>query len=159
MRTIAIDVGITGAIAVLDTNYSIVYDMPTKIVKDKTVIDGTKVAELLRTNIRGADHLRVIIEAVHSMPQQGVASTFSFGVSYGLLQGICAALDVEPMLVPPQRWKSVYANLIGSDDGKSRARELAIEYFPNLKYMLERKKDHGRADALLLAKYAQMEGL
>lgn len=159
MRYIAIDVGISGAIAVLDNNYQCVYDMPTLTSKDKERIDAFKLSELLRTLTNGADDIKLMIEEVHAMPKQGVSSMFNFGTSYGIIIGVCGALGIEVVFIRPQKWKNVYVNLIGNEDAKSRARELAIEYFPNLRYMLERKKDHNRADALLMAKYLQMEAL
>ena len=155
MRTIGIDVGLNGAIAVIDNNFVGVYDIATIKVKDKTKIDASKVADLLRTLANGSSDVMVVIEAVHAMPRQGVVSMFGFGVSYGIIQGICAALNLSVRMVTPQSWKSSYVNFIGHEDAKNRARELAIEYFPSLAQHLERKRDHNRADALLIAKYGQ----
>jgi hypothetical protein len=89
-----------------------------------------------------------IIEDVHSMPKQGVASTFRFGMGCGLLRGAIIAMGLPLHLVAPTKWKRFFS--LDSDAEKSRA--LAIRYWPGCRE-LSRKKDHGRAEALLLARY------
>ena len=82
------------------------------------------------------------------MPGQGVSSMFGFGVSYGILQGVIASLGIPSVLVTPQRWKKA-AGLMGKP--KDYARTLAQRLYPAAE--LSRKKDIGRADAILIARY------
>lgn len=89
-----------------------------------------------------------IIEQVGSMPKQGVSSTFKFGVAYGVVRGVVAALGVPTYLVTPSVWKKHYR----LDADKEKARALAIRYWPTSRHF-ERKKDHGRAEAALLARF------
>ena len=93
---------------------------------------------------------RVYIEAVHAMPGQGVTGMFNFGMNFGWWRGALDAIGHKYVLVTPQAWKKHFG-LIGKS--KDDARILAIELFPRIKDQLSRKKDCGRADALLIARY------
>ena len=95
-----------------------------------------------------------MIEAVHSMPKQGVASSFSFGRGLGIWEGILSAYSIPYVKVSPQRWKKeMLADM--PRDNKDSSRIAATRLFPNASDMLARKKDDGRAEALLMAAYAQ----
>src|SRR6187431_2184659 len=62
----------------------------------------------------------VVIERVHSMPKQGVASTFKFGTAYGIIIGVVAALGLRSHLVAPATWKGHFT-LAGKDNDAVRA--------------------------------------
>jgi crossover junction endodeoxyribonuclease RuvC len=98
-----------------------------------------------------------VMEKVHSMPKQGVASTFAFGKGFGILIGILGALEIPAMLVPPQAWKKVM--LAGEDKSdKGSSIRVARRLFPgvSLKASSKCRTDHdGMAEALLLAEYAR----
>lgn len=155
-KIIGVDPGATGAFAILDTetHHLVIIDMPTTKVKRGTrqvnQVDAVRLANLLRSHADGA---RAIVEKVHSMPGQGVASTFSFGRAAGIIEGVLAALDIPFSLVPPATWTKKM-RLFGGKDG-SRAR--ASELFPDQAHLFARKKDDGRADATLIACYAAEE--
>jgi crossover junction endodeoxyribonuclease RuvC len=136
---IAIDPGsISGALAVFtDTAGPIVDDLA---VANKQV-DAAYLAKLLRDTRPKA----VVVERVHSMPGQGVASSFRFGVAYGLIQGVVMGAGVPLYLVTPNVWKKA-------------TRALAIRLFPKVEG-LHLKKHQGRADALLLGHYFMLENL
>ena len=82
--------------------------------------------------------IKVIIEQVSAMPGQGVTSMFNFGQSYGILKGICSAMQLPMYFVRPAKWKK-YFNLINSEKDASRTK--AIEIFPYFSAQLSRKKD------------------
>ena len=90
------------------------------------------------------------IEQVHAMPKQGVSSAFGFGRSVGAIEGVVAALYIPTEMVTPQEWKK-RAGLLRKP--KDAARGLAIRLFPDVADRLARKKDVGRADALLIAHF------
>ena len=92
---------------------------------------------------------QAVIENVHSMPGQGVASTFKFGMGTGIIHGVCGALRLPMALVAPTSWKSYFH--LKAD--KELARELAIRRWPVLHDRLERRKDVNRAEALLIGAY------
>ena len=81
--------------------------------------------------------IKVIIEQVSAMPGQGVTSMFNFGQSYGILKGICAAMQLSMYLVRPAKWKK-YFNLINSEKDASRTK--AIEIFPYFSSNLSKKR-------------------
>jgi hypothetical protein len=89
-----------------------------------------------------------VIEAVHSMPKQGVKSVFTFGQGYGQWLGILASNDIPYIQVSPQKWMKHYTPL--SKDKKERKNQLkhkAQQRFPNLNITL------ATSDAMLLANY------
>jgi crossover junction endodeoxyribonuclease RuvC len=153
MIIIGIDPGLSGAVAWLDGdgNY-LVWDTPTaKDGRHRVYLLSEMRALLLNATVgvQGTHH--VFIEKVHSMPKQGVASSFSFGDGYGSWKGLVAGLGMPMSLVTPQRWQKTM--LDGMQGGKDASIIRALELFP--KAELKRKKDHGRADALLIAEYGR----
>jgi crossover junction endodeoxyribonuclease RuvC len=149
---IGIDPGITGAMVLLDEDNQLsdMLDMPTMPVKGKRQqVNAAKLAQVLRGWITDS-FATAYLEQVAAMPKQGVSSMFSFGVSYGIVQGVLATLGIPVVLVTPQQWKR-RAGLTGKD--KDMARTLAQRLYPLAE--LDRKKHIGRADAILIAKYGQ----
>ncbi len=148
---IGIDPGITGAIAFIGNNYC-VYDLPimakgkgrTKVTNQ---INPSALSELIRAEILGEGDVQVYLERVSSMPGQGSASIFSLGDSYGCIRGVVATMGLRLNVVTPNSWKKHFK--LGKDKEVVRAK--AIELFANAP--LERKKDHDRAEALLIAQY------
>ena len=82
------------------------------------------------------------------MPGQGVTSMFNFGQSFGVLKGVCSAMQLPMYFVRPAKWKK-YFNLINSEKDASRTK--AIQIFPYISPQLSRKKDANKADAILIA--------
>ena len=82
-------------------------------------------------------NIRVIIEQVSAMPGQGVTSMFNFGQSFGILKGICSAMQLSVYFVRPAKWKK-YFNLINAEKDASRTR--AIEIFPYFSSQLYQEK-------------------
>ncbi|WP_441232646.1 hypothetical protein [Bradyrhizobium sp. 1200_D9_N1_1] len=91
----------------------------------------------------------VFLERVNAMPGQGVSSTFKFGRAYGVVLGVIGAAALPLHLVTPAKWKG---HLRLSSD-KEEARALALRLFPACADHFKRKKDHGRAEAALIARY------
>jgi len=94
-----------------------------------------------------------ILEQVGPRPGQGLVSTTRFVGSMYLMQGLLTALQIPFLSVPPATWKRALGKL-SSDKEKSRARAIA-EVHPNHVGLFARKKDHNRAEAYLLALYAE----
>ena len=90
------------------------------------------------------------------MPKQGVSSTFTFGQNFGQWEGIIAAMSLPCLQPTPQDWQKGLVRKSDSEDPKARALIAARRLFPDVD--LSRKKDHGRADALLLAWWARRQG-
>ena len=155
MLIIGIDPGISGSICFfLDWKILDVVEMPTMTEgkKNKRQVNGSQVYNEISKRIKSIDKkdIKVIIEQVSAMPGQGVTSMFNFGQSFGILKGICSAMQLPMYFVRPAKWKK-YFNLINSEKDASRTR--AIEVFPYFSGQLSRKKDSNKADAILIASF------
>ncbi len=154
MLIIGIDPGISGSICFFEDGKIIeVIEMPvmTEGKKNKKQVNGSQIYnEFLKRINNKDDDIRVVIEQVSAMPGQGVTSMFNFGQSYGILKGICSAMQLPMFFVRPAKWKK-YFNLINSQKDASRTR--AIEIFPYFSTQLSKKKDSNKADAILIASF------
>ena len=141
MLIIGIDPGISGSICFFDDGKIIeVIEMPVMTVgkKNKKQVNGAQIYnEFLKRINKKEDEIRVVIEQVSAMPGQGVTSMFNFGQSFGILKGICSAMQLPMYFVRPTKWKK-YFNLINSQKDASRTR--AIEIFPYFSTQLSKKK-------------------
>ena len=155
MLIIGIDPGISGSICFFENGKILdVVDMPTMTAgkKNKKQVNGSQVYNEISKRIKEIDkkNIRVIIEQVAAMPGQGVTSMFNFGQSFGILKGICSAMQLSMYFIRPTKWKKYY-NLINSEKDASRTK--AIEIFPYFSSNLAKKKDLNKADAILIANY------
>ena len=155
MLIIGIDPGISGSICFLDNGKILeVIEMPvmTDGKKNKKQVNGSQVYNEISKRIKQFEknQIRVVIEHVSAMPGQGVTSMFNFGQSFGILKGICTAMQLPMYFVRPTKWKK-YFNLLNSEKDASRTR--AIEIFPYFSSQLSRKKDSNKADAILIASF------
>tara|TARA_B100000900_G_C20091775_1_gene518308 strand:+ start:18 stop:512 length:495 start_codon:yes stop_codon:yes gene_type:complete len=155
MLIIGIDPGITGAICFFqDGKILDVIEMPTMTEgkKNKKQANGSQIYNEILKRIGSFEkqNIRVIIEQVSAMPGQGVTSMFNFGQSFGILKGICSAMQLPVYFVRPAKWKK-YFSLINSQKDASRTR--AIEMFPYFSSQLSKKKDSNKADAILIASF------
>ena len=155
MLVIGIDPGISGSICFFQDGKIIdVVEMPTMTdgKKNKKQVNGSQIFNEISERIKKIDKkdIRVIIEQVSAMPGQGVTSMFNFGQSFGILKGICSAMQLPMYFVRPAKWKK-YFSLINSEKDASRTK--AIEIFPYFSLNLSRKKDSNKADAILIASF------
>ena len=155
MLIIGIDPGISGSICFFqDGLIKDVVEMPTMIEgkKNKKQVNGSQIFNEISDRIKNMDKkdIKVVIEHVTAMPGQGVTSMFNFGQSFGILKGICSAMQLSVYFVRPAKWKK-YFNLINSEKDASRTR--AIEIFPYYSSHLAKKKDSNKADAILIASF------
>ena len=155
MLIIGIDPGISGSICFFDNGKILdVIEMPTMAdgKKNKRQVNGSQIYNeiLKRVDDQEKKDVKVVIEQVSSMPGQGVTSMFNFGQSFGILKGICSAMQLPMYFVRPAKWKK-YFNLIKSEKDASRTK--AIEIFPYFSSHLSKKKDSNKADAILIASF------
>ena len=155
MLVIGIDPGITGSLCFFEDGKIIdLIEMPNMAdgKKQKKQVNGSQIYNeiLLRTKNIEKKNIKVVIENVSAMPGQGVTSMFNFGQSFGVLKGICSAMQLSMHFVRPVKWKK-YFNLINAEKDASRTK--AIEIFPYISNQLSRKKDANKADAALIASF------
>ncbi|MDF1551954.1 MAG: hypothetical protein P1P84_02775 [Deferrisomatales bacterium] len=140
-----IDPGAGGAVAVVgEDGDAYTWDYP-----GDAVAVGQLLVEILSAHMVSS----VAIERVHSMPGQGVSSSFKFGQNFGSWLGALGALGIPVITVSPKKWQNEMLDA-GTGDTKERSLSMARRLFPNV--TLHRKKDNGRADALHLARYARL---
>jgi len=149
---VGIDPGLSGALAVLTADGGLVALADTPILTlcvargIRHDYDVPGMCALLQ--LYAGQQAHVVIEASQAMPGQGVRSMFTCGLGMGVWLGLLAALQVPYTRVRPVVWKKAFS--LGKD--KEQARLRAQQLFPGAD--LRHKKDHGRAEALLLAWYA-----
>lgn len=160
---VGLDVGIHGAAASFcpaDVDgpefISDAIDLPLMPDGSKSQIDELALADWLRT-VR-ATH--AFVENVRAMPSvssegsvrrsMGAAGAFRFGLAAGQIRTTLRMMGITPEFVEPSSWKRHF-RLSGPD--KEQSRQLALELWPLSAYLLRRKRDHNRAEAMLLAKY------
>ena len=153
--SIGIDPGLPGAIAILTPPgaFFAVEDMPVMMsgkgnAKVKNKVNGSALAKIIKGFGVPPTDVIVYLEQVSAFRDQGVAGVFSFGQSFGIVDGVISALSIPFVLVRPTVWKKEFGLL---KQEKDVARTYAINLYPAAG--LERKKDIGRADAILIARY------
>lgn len=156
---LGIDIGLDGAIAALSRGNLVgTIDLPTMAAPYVTRANARQInCAALHDVIVAKSHEwddRIecaCLELLSAMPKQGVSSMFSLGASFGAVLGVLGGLKIPVQLVRPQVWKKHYG-LIGASKDHSRA--LAIQKFPMFEMELRRKRDHNRAEAILIGLYA-----
>jgi hypothetical protein len=144
MMFIGIDPGASGAIAVIDEFGAFVADLK---LKDATERD---VWEWLSNQTDAATEIQAAVENVHSMPKQGVASSFKFGFSAGFLRGLLVASAIPFVVVSPQRWQKEINCMTRGD--KNISKDAAQRIWTG-----GVRITHANADALLLAEYCRRQ--
>ena len=137
MIIFGIDPGVSGAISILEN-------------KNKKQVNGSQLANIIKEKISNNKEFIVVVEHVNAMPGQGVTSMFNFGQSFGVIKGVCSALNLPIYFVRPTKWKKHF-NLIKTNKDASRTK--VIEAYPEISNKLSRKKDSNKADAILIARY------
>jgi len=145
---VAVDPGLHGAIAVLSPS-GVVSAVPMPLAGG--ALDLPAIASIIRDTFPQW----VILEKVASRPGQGVASTFKFGMGYGSILGIAAAVGVPVELVTPQRWKGVV--LHGTAKDKASAIAYCRRVYPKVNLVPPgcRTPHDGLADSLCLLEYGR----
>lgn len=153
MTVIGVDPGMGGALALFTDNGTVVVvDMPVHEINGKRRIDLYQLGTLLKGWGDRFEIQRVVIENVGAMPGQSPNGMFTFGFACGAVQSAVATLKMPMVLVVPQVWKKVYG-IPGGKENKDMSRQKASMLFPNYSTFWARKKDDGRAEAVLLAHY------
>jgi len=149
---IGIDPGQKGGLAVLTEDGLLLEHIPMPETR-RGISDFLRAAGMTYKNIT------VVVELVHSMPKQGVASTFKFGKGCGIILGICTALDFVIIEPTPQAWKK--AILAGTDKGKGASIIVCENLFPKATLVQPRCRNphDGVAEAILLAEYGRRKNL
>jgi crossover junction endodeoxyribonuclease RuvC len=144
---------LSGALAIVDEQQILfVDDLPVHLIrigkKDRTELDLPSLRLLLSSH--SVDH--VIIERVAARPGQGTVSMFRFGYSAGEVYGLVVGLALACSFILPQAWQ----RSAGCGPSPDAARQRAAQLYPGIADKLGRKRDAGRADAILIARSGLM---
>jgi crossover junction endodeoxyribonuclease RuvC len=147
---IGIDIGLTGAVAVLDDTGGLVCveDMPALAggTAKRRTINAALLANILRE--RGPI-AHAFVEFVSARPGEGAVGAFAFGRCRGIVEGVLGSLAVPVTLLTPACWKRVVGLAPGTN--KDASRSMAIARWPDRADLFKRKLDNGRSDAALIA--------
>jgi crossover junction endodeoxyribonuclease RuvC len=150
MTVIGIDPGLKGGIVVMvDGRIAKTVKMPVVKGDGGSWVDFGEVASILKYERPDL----VAIEKVHSMPGQGVASVFTFGLGFGGLIGVCAGLGVPYSLVRPAEWQRKAFAGMDKKLGKGRSILYVKQKYPECE---PAHKHDGIADAVCIAEWASM---
>jgi hypothetical protein len=142
---VGVDPGLSGAVAFFFPSHPHVIS-----VEDTPTVDSRVNGVELTDRLTQMKPDACLIELVASRPGQGVASMFRFGQAFGTVIGVVQALHIPIQFVTPTKWKRHFN--LSSD--KEESRRLAIDLWPENADRFSRKRDDGRAEAALLAKFA-----
>lgn len=149
---LGIDPGLTGGIAFLSTapgraaRVITADDIPTFGVEAKRRVDALAFAQM----IQNCPPDFAVIERAQAMPDQGASSGFIYGRAVGALEGVVLGMEIALEIIEPTAWKK-HHGLIKAD--KEASRQRAMLHYPEAHAFIARKKDHGRAEAMLIAAY------
>jgi hypothetical protein len=148
-RYLGIDIGISGAIAIMTDEGEIleIHEMPC--LHDGPAGRQAVNAPLLASIVFNSHATRAFIERVSSRPGEGGVQSFSFGRSAGVVEGVMGAAVIPCKFLTPPQWKRAVGLAPGRDKDASRAE--AIRRWPKEAELFKRKKDDGRAEACLIA--------
>jgi crossover junction endodeoxyribonuclease RuvC len=151
---IGIDPGISGAIAIRSkSGWWEVYDMPALEDRPgKRRVSPSGLRDVILSALAADPRtltLHAFVELVHAMPGQGVTSMFGFGRTLGVIEGVLAGIHIPVTHVTSKAWKQSLSVPAAKDGARARACEL----LPGMADMMQRKKDDGRAEALLIGLY------
>ena len=150
MRVLGVDPGISGGLAVVEIADGIApalvecIDIPVVGTGAKERVD----VAAIRNFIDRHKPIRALIERAQAMPKQGSSSGFKYGRAVGAIEATIALSGIPVTIVEPSVWKRFW-KLPGKD--KESSRQQALQLFPVAHAALARKKDHGRAEASLIA--------
>lgn len=152
MTIIGIDPGKSGGIAWIGDNGPCVEKMPETLTDLwDLILTDIAISEKRYCIDPAKDCIKAYIEVVHSSPQMGVKSAFTFGNSYGHLEMALTAARIPFERVRPQQWQKTMGCLTKGDKNVSKRK--AQELFPSMKIT------HATADALLIAEYGRRTNL
>jgi crossover junction endodeoxyribonuclease RuvC len=148
---IGVDVGVHGALALVsrDGELLALTDMP--VLHDGPAGRAAVNAVLLSDVIARWFARSAFVEFVGARPGEGAVGAFAFGRARGVIEGVCATLDVSVSFLTPPSWKRLVGIAPGKAKAKDAARAEAIRRWPDKAALFARVKDDGRAEAALIA--------
>jgi crossover junction endodeoxyribonuclease RuvC len=151
MNILGIDPGIHGGLAIVSVAANGAAPQLIDAIDIPAVGGGAKERVnvlAIRTWIEQHKPQHAFLERAQAMPKQGASSGFKYGRAVGAIEAVIACCAIPLTIVEPSAWKRHF-RLPGKD--KEAARQRALQLFPAAHALFARRKDHGRAEAALLA--------
>jgi len=145
MLIAGIDPGLSGAMTLITEESNIYAVYPFKHYTYHDISEAIKKLYYMGGPVPAIQ--KAYIEKVHSMPAQGVSSSFKFGLNFGIIQGLLIGLEIPLEFVTPQKWMKAMQCMTGGDKNVTKIR--AQQLFPKWKIT------HGNADSILIAEYGR----
>jgi crossover junction endodeoxyribonuclease RuvC len=151
-RLLGVDPGVNGGLSIIEITDGAApvlvgcIDIPVIGSAAKERVDSAAI----RNFIERHKPVHALIERAQAMPKQGASSGFKYGRAVGAIEAAIALCSIPLEIIEPSVWKRHW-RLPGKD--KEAARQRALQFFPDAHAALARKKDHGRAEAMLIALY------
>ena len=153
MKILGVDPGIHGGLAIVAIDNATApqlvdaIDIPVAGIGAKERVDVLA----LRAWIATHQPQHALIERAQAMPKQGASSSgFKYGRATGAIEAVIACCRIPTTIIEPSAWKK-FRGLRGGE--KESGRQRALQLFLAAHALLTRKKDHGRAEATLIALY------
>jgi len=152
VKILGIDPGIRGGLAIVDISDGAAPRLIDAIDIPVIGVGAKERADVLGIRTWILSHLpqHAVIERAQAMPKQGASSGFKYGRAVGAIEAVLACCEIPMTIVEPTAWKKFH-RLRGGD--KETSRQRALQLFPAAHALLARRKDHGRAEAVLIALY------
>ena len=150
MKILGIDPGVRGGLAIVMLGDGAAPQLVDAIDIPVTGIGAKERVDVLaiRTWIAAHQPQHALIERAQAMPKQGASSGFKYGRAVGAIEAVLACCEIPMTIIEPTAWKKFH-QLRGGD--KEAGRQRALQLFPAAHVLFARKKDHGRAEAALIA--------
>jgi hypothetical protein len=151
MSVLGIDIGVTGAVALLSDQGQLIELIEMPCLHDGPKKRRTINAPLLASFVYKSHATRAFVESVGPRPKEGAVGAFAFGDSRGVVRGVLASAAIPLVWITPPQWKRVIGITPGSLGAKDEARAQAIRRWPAQADLFKHKNDDGLAEAALIA--------
>jgi crossover junction endodeoxyribonuclease RuvC len=150
MKILGVDPGVRGGLAIVELNNGAAPQLVDAIDIEVTGVGAKERVDAiaLRTWIERHRPDHAVIERAQAMPKQGASSGFKYGRAVGAIEAAVALCRIPLTIIEPSMWKKFHS-LRGGE--KEASRQRALQLFPTAHALLARKRDHGRAEAALIA--------
>lgn len=150
MNVIGVDIGATGALALLTPNGELVQVVDMPCLNDGPAGRRAVNAALLADVVRRFAPVAAYVEQVGARPGEAASGAFAFGRSRGVVEGVLGSFGVPVRMIAPATWKR-HAGIAPGRENKDSARSVAIARWPTRAFLFSRKTDVDRAEAALIA--------
>lgn len=144
-----VDPGVTGAVVVVGNAVVMAHRLiPTRAGPGgRKRIDARALHDIVGELIAECGVTLIVIEEPSALPKQGVASSFGFGRSLGICEGVAVGMNVRLEMVAPSTWKRQLR--VPADKKQARAR--AGDLLPAFRHLWAKASEDGIAEAAMLA--------